>query len=222
LTLPTQSALNAAMPSHSSAESNTAPTQNDHASSSSSQAAEDGPDSHHDVDAPYIAPAGAQSSSSSPSRYCSVKGCKAMISGDYFFKMCEPCRDRYRGYGITKRAKWRAERVAANAELEALRIEEDKRRADEGLPVRILTRVVPQFHSERLPMKISPWPIVLKTGSPGRTTSLKGRFSSRLKINTAPFPHVCVLSRIVTLSCLDSTNIVAASSTGCRIDIIAN
>ena len=73
-----------------------------------------------------------------PSRYCSVKGCKAQIPVDYFFKMCEPCRDRYRGYGITKRAKWRAERVAANTELEALRVEEDKRRADEGLPVRIL------------------------------------------------------------------------------------
>ncbi|KAF7984432.1 hypothetical protein HWV62_14502 [Athelia sp. TMB] len=95
---------------------------------------------NHDIDAPYVAPLNtsessrASSSSTRPERPCSVKGCKATIPTDYYFKMCEPCRDRYRGYGITKRAKWRAERIAANAELEALRIEEDKRRAEEGLP----------------------------------------------------------------------------------------
>ena len=129
LTLPSQSTPSADATPH-------VPTENDSTSMQTGQAssADEGTDSH-DVDAPYVAPAGTQSSSSSPSRFCSVKGCKAMIPGDYFFKMCEPCRDRYRGYGITKRAKWRAERVAANAELEALRIEEDKRRADEGLPV---------------------------------------------------------------------------------------
>jgi hypothetical protein len=84
-----------------------------------------------------------------------------MIAADYFFKMCEPCRDRYRGYGITKRAKWRAERVAANAELEALRVEEDNRRADEGLPVRILTCYVPCFYSDSY---ISLWLKAPKTG----------------------------------------------------------
>lgn len=68
-------------------------------------------------------------------RYCSVRGCTEPLPPDYFFKMCEPCRERYKVYGITKRAKWRAERVAANEELEALRVEEDKRRGEEGLPV---------------------------------------------------------------------------------------
>lgn len=92
----------------------------------------------NDVDAPFVPPqtsTDTPSASTGPTRYCSVKGCKAAMPRDYFFKMCQPCRDRYRGYGITKRAKWRAERVAANAELEALRVEEDKRRAEEGLPV---------------------------------------------------------------------------------------
>ncbi|KAH7924925.1 hypothetical protein BV22DRAFT_474677 [Leucogyrophana mollusca] len=48
--------------------------------------------------------------------------------------MCEPCRNRYRSYGITKRAKWKESRSAANAELDALREEEDKKRAEAGLP----------------------------------------------------------------------------------------
>jgi hypothetical protein len=74
-------------------------------------------------------------SSSLPPRFCSVKGCKATIPGDYFFKMCEPCRDRYRVYGTTKRAKWKNERVLANASLENLREKEDKRRLEAGLPV---------------------------------------------------------------------------------------
>ncbi|KAI0072086.1 hypothetical protein K474DRAFT_1668233 [Panus rudis PR-1116 ss-1] len=69
-----------------------------------------------------------------PSRFCSIKGCKAVIPGDSFFKMCEPCRDRYRHYGTTKRAKWRREKQAAVEELQKLRAEEDKRRAEEGLP----------------------------------------------------------------------------------------
>jgi hypothetical protein len=73
--------------------------------------------------------------SSLPRRFCSVKGCKATIPGDYFFKMCEPCRDRYRVYGTTKRAKWKNERVLANASLESLREKEDKRRLEAGLPV---------------------------------------------------------------------------------------
>ncbi|KAF8838408.1 hypothetical protein BDN67DRAFT_95359 [Paxillus ammoniavirescens] len=71
---------------------------------------------------------------SSSARYCSVKGCKAIIRGEYFFRMCESCRNRYRGYGITKRAKWKQSREAANAELDTLREEEDKSRAERGLP----------------------------------------------------------------------------------------
>ncbi|KAH7882503.1 hypothetical protein F5I97DRAFT_1910909, partial [Phlebopus sp. FC_14] len=64
-------------------------------------------------------------SSSSSLRFCS-----------YFFKMCESCRNRYRGYGITKRAKWKQSRDAANAELDALMEEEDQCRTKAGLPVR--------------------------------------------------------------------------------------
>ncbi|KAJ7109820.1 hypothetical protein C8R44DRAFT_800634 [Mycena epipterygia] len=70
-------------------------------------------------------------------RFCSVKGCKAIILESmevYPYKMCQPCRTRYRDYGITKRAKWKAEREAYDKELEGLREKEDKRRADNGLP----------------------------------------------------------------------------------------
>ncbi|KDQ60402.1 hypothetical protein JAAARDRAFT_605406 [Jaapia argillacea MUCL 33604] len=67
-------------------------------------------------------------------RYCSVKGCKATLPTSYFFKMCEPCRDRYRGYGNTKRAKWKRERIAMKFELEKIREKEDKRREESGLP----------------------------------------------------------------------------------------
>ena len=74
--------------------------------------------------------------SSLPHRYCSIKGCKAVVPGNSFFKMCEPCRNRYRSYGTTKRAKWRREKEVAVAELQKMREEEDKRRAENGLPVR--------------------------------------------------------------------------------------
>ncbi|OCH87358.1 hypothetical protein OBBRIDRAFT_796287 [Obba rivulosa] len=52
-----------------------------------------------------------------PPRYCSIKGCKALVSGSSFFKMCQPCRDRYRSYGTTKRAKWRREKDKAVAAM---------------------------------------------------------------------------------------------------------
>ncbi|TFY67156.1 hypothetical protein EVG20_g4040 [Dentipellis fragilis] len=48
--------------------------------------------------------------------------------------MCESCRDRYRGYGNTKRVKWKRERESAMAELDRMRETEDRRRADAGLP----------------------------------------------------------------------------------------
>ena len=73
--------------------------------------------------------------SSAPARLCSIKGCKALVSGSSFYKMCEPCRDRYRNYGITKRAKWKHEKQIAVAELQKAREEEDQRRAEAGLPV---------------------------------------------------------------------------------------
>lgn len=72
-----------------------------------------------------------------PPRYCSIKGCKTLIPGDSFFKMCEPCRDRYRNYGTTKRQKWKREKEEAVAEMERLREEENRRRAENGLPVSV-------------------------------------------------------------------------------------
>ncbi|EIN08733.1 hypothetical protein PUNSTDRAFT_143467 [Punctularia strigosozonata HHB-11173 SS5] len=75
-------------------------------------------------------------SSHLPPRYCSVKGCKVLVPGDYLYKMCEACRDRYRNYGNTKRAKWKAQSTAARthlALLDKVREEEEKRRAENGL-----------------------------------------------------------------------------------------
>jgi len=69
------------------------------------------------------------------SRYCSVKGCRSVIGGDYLFKMCVPCRNRYRGYGMTKRSKSKRGREIAAQELQRVRAEEDVRRAQQGLPV---------------------------------------------------------------------------------------
>ncbi|KAI1798109.1 hypothetical protein LXA43DRAFT_933980 [Ganoderma leucocontextum] len=68
-----------------------------------------------------------------PPRFCSIKGCKTLIAGNSFFKMCEPCRDRYRSYGTTKRAKWKREKEVVVAELHQLRDKEDARCASEGL-----------------------------------------------------------------------------------------
>ncbi|KAL0958385.1 hypothetical protein HGRIS_000527 [Hohenbuehelia grisea] len=69
----------------------------------------------------------------STSRVCSIRGCKRLLRSTYAYKMCEPCRGRYKKYGTTKRAKWKQERVAANAQLNAMRAEEDSRRTDAGL-----------------------------------------------------------------------------------------
>ena len=73
--------------------------------------------------------------SSAQSRYCSVKGCRNVIAGDYLFKMCVPCRNRYRGYGMTKRSKSKRGREIAVQELRRVRAEEDSRRAKQGMPV---------------------------------------------------------------------------------------
>jgi hypothetical protein len=73
--------------------------------------------------------------SSGQSRYCSVKGCRNVIGGDYLFKMCVSCRNRYRGYGMTKRSKSKRGREVAAQELQRVRAEEDTRRAQQGLPV---------------------------------------------------------------------------------------
>jgi hypothetical protein len=96
-------------------------------------------DSEDATPAPAQADAVAKSSSTKarPSglRYCSVKGCRNIIGGDYLFKMCVPCRNRYRGYGMTKRSKSRRGREVAAEELRRVRAAEDTRRAQEGLPV---------------------------------------------------------------------------------------
>jgi hypothetical protein len=73
--------------------------------------------------------------SAGQSRYCSVKGCRTVIGGDYLFKMCVPCRNRYRSYGMTKRSKSKRGREIAAQELERVRAEEDARRTQQGLPV---------------------------------------------------------------------------------------
>ncbi|KAI0064984.1 hypothetical protein BV25DRAFT_1822764 [Artomyces pyxidatus] len=76
-------------------------------------------------------------SSSGPTvqpRFCSVKGCRNIVPGEYGYKMCEGCRDRYRGYGNTKRSKWKREREALLAKVEKMKEIEDERRAKEGLP----------------------------------------------------------------------------------------
>ncbi|KIY63371.1 hypothetical protein CYLTODRAFT_493965, partial [Cylindrobasidium torrendii FP15055 ss-10] len=72
--------------------------------------------------------------SGSAARYCSVKGCHIILAAQYPFKMCEPCRNRYREYGITKRRKWKEDRVAYEHELEGLLAQEEERRQAEGLP----------------------------------------------------------------------------------------
>ncbi|KJA17422.1 hypothetical protein HYPSUDRAFT_1022244 [Hypholoma sublateritium FD-334 SS-4] len=66
-------------------------------------------------------------------RFCSVKGCKTIIPETYDFKMCPPCRERYRIYGNTKRAKWKYERDAFQREMKALRVAEDEKRKAQGL-----------------------------------------------------------------------------------------
>ncbi|KAI5887837.1 uncharacterized protein SCHCODRAFT_02553159 [Schizophyllum commune H4-8] len=79
---------------------------------------------------PNIAP----NSSAVIPRFCSVKGCKNILPGDYEFKMCVPCRDKYKKYGETKRAKWKSEREQLERELAALRAAEDARRRAAGMP----------------------------------------------------------------------------------------
>jgi hypothetical protein len=85
------------------------------------------------VDAVVSSPSAGRSTGQS--RYCSVKGCRTVIGGDYLFKMCVPCRNRYRGYGMTKRSKSKRGREVAAQELQRMRTEEDVRRAQQGLPV---------------------------------------------------------------------------------------
>ena len=49
--------------------------------------------------------------------------------------MCSICRTRYRSYGNTKRAKWKAERDAFDREMATLSAVEDEKRKAKGLRV---------------------------------------------------------------------------------------
>ncbi|KAJ7750201.1 hypothetical protein B0H16DRAFT_856119 [Mycena metata] len=105
-------------------------------------------------------------------RPCSVKGCKAVILEStevYPYKMCVPCRGRYKNYGITKRAKAKREQEVWNRELEGLRAKEDLRRAENGLPalsgdelraweISIVDEEVPlpPSRAKNIPMPMSP------------------------------------------------------------------
>lgn len=104
---------------------------------------------------------------STQTRICSVKGCKTVISGvvflgsslrwqisfmlllslieSYGFKMCESCRERYRIYGNTKRAKWKSEREAFEREMTMLRAAEDEKRGEKGLAVCIFLFILSCF-----------------------------------------------------------------------------
>lgn len=92
---------------------------------------------------PASSDAAPQDSNEGPTRLCSVKGCKSALPPSYEFKMCPPCRTRYRSYGNTKRAKWKTEREAFDREMAALRAFEDKRRELEGLPVDLVFNMRP-------------------------------------------------------------------------------
>lgn len=97
-----------------------------------------------------VAPAGATITSTTdappPLRFCSIKGCKTVLAPNSYFKMCEPCRDRYRNYGTAKRQKWRKEKEAVVAEVQKLCEVEDARRAEEGLPVSALLACVMKLY----------------------------------------------------------------------------
>lgn len=44
-------------------------------------------------------------------RICTVKNCHNPVPVDYFWKMCQPCRDNYRVWGIKKRKRRREKRL---------------------------------------------------------------------------------------------------------------
>jgi hypothetical protein len=88
---------------------------------------------------------GPDPASTLPPRYCSIKGCKRVISGDYLFKMCQPCRNRYRAYGTVKRTKWKENRQSALVNLEAQRAEDERHTLERGSPVRCIFFIVKQY-----------------------------------------------------------------------------
>ncbi|GJE86625.1 hypothetical protein PsYK624_027050 [Phanerochaete sordida] len=75
-----------------------------------------------------------QPDGSLPPRFCSIKGCKTVMDGNSLFKMCDTCRTKYKTYGNTKRKKWKEEKAKALAEMERQREEQNRIRAEQGLP----------------------------------------------------------------------------------------
>jgi hypothetical protein len=163
-----------------------------------------------------------QTSDSRP-RFCTVKGCKAIIvesTGTFFtiqyctfftefievypYKMCQPCRSRYRNYGITKRAKWKTEREAFHRELEGLRAKEDLRRAANGLPVSAFIVFMYMSNVAR-----SRFLIHLTTLLLGSSLSLMNKFHfhpvTNPRLPRSLFRPVCVLSPTATIFYRDST-----------------
>ena len=155
------------------------------------------------------------------SRYCSVKGCRNVIGGDYLFKMCVPCRNRYRGYGMTKRSKWKRGREIAAQELERIRVEEDTRRARQGLPVSCVQLLL--YPIDTLPRSLLASSKLL-TAVPGR-----GRFPKpsldRPLYNMYRYPCFqsgCARCHTAIPCCKDIIPIAAASGTVYRIGTTAN
>ena len=156
-----------------------------------------------------------------PHRYCSIKGCKAVVPGNSFFKMCEPCRNRYRSYGTTKRAKWRREKEVAVAELEKMREEENKRRAERNLPVRSsfcidVSWMFNHIHCSRFPKERAIGTSNRRVAPP---TTPQSRWSLRSCQHLLP---VCAPSLIVERSYPRNTSSCAVNVTGFRTAITAS
>ena len=104
-----------------------------------------------------------------------------LLLASYTFKMCPPCRVRYRIYGITKRAKWKAEQEAFDHELAGLRSKEDERRKLAGERVGIRSFL---FHSFFRPNMHSHFPNLLKSCMRG---------SSPYSMKRSHYPQKCSL-----------------------------
>jgi hypothetical protein len=160
--------------------------------------------------------------STGQSRYCSVKGCRSVIGGDYLFKMCVPCRNRYRGYGMTKRSKSKRGREVAAQELQRVRAEEDIRRARQGLPVSngILSRCTVSF-IRPLSLSVNSKPQIVGLG--------RGRFwrtfPARPWCNIRQYPYslfVCARCHIAIPCCKGIIHTVAVNDIACRTGTIVN
>ncbi len=161
---------------------------------------------------------------SGQSRYCSVKGCRNVIGGDYLFKMCVPCRNRYRGYGMTKRSKSKRGREIAAQELRRMRAEEDSRRAQQGLPVSDFD--IWWMHSL---IRLCSYFSLLASSKPPTVGLGRGRYwtlsPAQLWCNTRRypfFPFVCARCHTVTPCCKGIIRTVAVNDIACKIGTTVN